>query len=124
MNQCTVKWAQCDKTQSSVLWSDAADDAQRPVYSVLYSVQCTLQCAVYSVLYSVQCTIQCIVYSTVCSVQCTLQCAVYSTVYSVLYSVQCEVYSTVFSVHASSVQHLIVFLLMQTRGYCTCHFLS
>ena len=80
MNQCTVKWAQCDKTQSSVLWSDAADDAQRPVYSVLYSVQCTLQCAVYytvySVLYSVQCAVYSTVYSVLYSVQCTLQCAV------------------------------------------------
>jgi hypothetical protein len=44
----------------------------RTVYSVQYSLHCTLQCTVYSVQYSVQCTGQCTVYSTVYSVQYTV----------------------------------------------------
>ena len=45
---------------------------QCTVYSVQYSVQCSLQCTVYSLLCSVQCSVQCKVYSVHCSIQCTV----------------------------------------------------
>ena len=74
------------------------------VYSVQYSLHCTVQFKVYRTVYivqnSLQCTVQFTVYRTVYivqnSFQCTEQFTVYSTVYSVQYSLQCTVQFTVY----------------------------
>ena len=49
----------------------------------MFSVQCSVQCAVCNVQYSVQCSVQCVVCNVQYSVQCIVQCVVCNVHYSV-----------------------------------------
>ena len=54
------------------------------LYTVLYSVHCTVQCTryctFYTILYNIHCTVQCTLhcYLLCCNVQCTLYCTLYT----------------------------------------------
>ena len=76
------------------------------VYTVQYTVQCTVPSTVHGVHYSTRCTVQCTVPSTVYGAQyttwCTVQYTVYSTVHGVQYSTRCTAQCTVYSTQYSA----------------------